>query len=95
MDRHFLKARILLQNHFYTESLEEVENLMRKNIKPDNEGLFNPKWLDFNQDATNQMLIKQWETIKQGMNQWDDLIAVSKGTEKQFINKINLFKKSA
>lgn len=83
MDRSFLKARILLQNNFYTESLSEIETIIKKTIKAENENIFNPKWLETSQEASNQMIIKQWELAKQGMNQWEDLLAVSKGTEKQ------------
>lgn len=85
-DRNFLKARILLQNYFFAESLNEIEQIIKKNGRVENEIQYNPKWLESSQETVNQLAIKHWETTKQSMNQWDDLVTISKGTERQFVN---------
>jgi hypothetical protein len=40
------------------------------------------------------MAIKHWEHAKAAMNKWDDLLVISRGTEKQFAYQIPLHQKS-
>lgn len=82
-NKGLLKARILHQNSYFSEALSEVENVLKTTLRPEAESGGQTKWTDNHQEMMNQLALRQWEQTKASMNQWEDLLAVSRGTEKQ------------
>ena len=55
---------------------------MKRSLKAEAENIYG-KWLESQADRPNQSLLKHWEEVKQSMNCWTELAAVSRNTERQ------------